>query len=145
MSQIDVARRELIRASAAFAVEEFGKLREGGFGLDAESVAWVEGFIERQRLRLPPGEEPDGLITVIGSYLGEAIIAAAGGDWIEDDRGGLGIRFDNGDTAYPFAKVAKQFAQGQEQGESIASFYDISVDFVAKGRLSEQKSQGGAR
>jgi len=141
MNDLDAARLVMIRANTAFAVEEFGKLRDEGFGLDADSVSWVEGFIERQRLRLPGGEEPDGLISVIGSYLGEAIIVAAGGRWIEDDNGGVGVLFDSGDTAYPFAKVAKQFEQGLEQGESIASFYKISVDFVAKGRLRD--NQGG--
>jgi hypothetical protein len=141
MNDLDAARREMIRANAAFAVEEFSKLREEGFGLDAASVSWVEGFIERQRVRLPEGEEPDGLVSVIGSYLGEAIIAAAGGRWVEDDNGGVGVTFDNGDTAYPFAKVAKQFEQGLEQGESIASFYKVSVDLVAKGGLHDQRAR----
>lgn len=142
MNELDAARLVMIRANTAFAMEEFGKLREEGFGFDTDSVAWVEGFIERQRLRLQ-GEDPDGLVSVIGSYLGEAIIVAAGGRWVEDDNGGVGVLFDSGDTAYPFAKVAKQFEQGIEQGESIASFYRVSIDVVAKGRLRE--GSGGAR
>ncbi|MEI9899059.1 MAG: hypothetical protein WDN31_01880 [Hyphomicrobium sp.] len=57
------------------------------FGYDQESVAWVEGFIERQRAEFP--DTSRGLVSVLGSYLGEAIIEAVpGADWAEDDNGG---------------------------------------------------------
>lgn len=138
MRAVDEERLQQIRANAAFAVQEFGGLAEGHFGLDRESVAWVEGFIERMRVRYGAEGAPDGIVSVIGSYLGEAIIAEAGGAWVEDEAGGLGVRFANGDTAYPFAKVWKQFDEGLEAGESILSFYNISVDYVATGRLHQQ-------
>jgi hypothetical protein len=99
-------------------------------------VAWVEGFIERQRVRVAG----DGLVDVLGSYLGEAIIAAAhGGVWVRGPDGDLGVRFDNGDIAYPFAKVSKQFDRGLEGGESILSFYTISVELLATGRLRDRR------
>ena len=51
----------------------------------------AERYIERMRARAA-GEAPgDGLVSVLGSYLGEAIIAAAGGRWVEDDSGGIGV------------------------------------------------------
>ncbi|MGE0023154.1 MAG: hypothetical protein AB7S70_05915 [Hyphomicrobium sp.] len=140
---LDAERLGQIRDNAAFAVGEFGALAESSFSYDAESVAWVEGFIERQRGRQSEGGTPQGLIAVIGSYLGEAIIAAAGGAWIEDDAGGIGVRFPNGDTAYPFTKVRKQFEQGLQSGESIASFYNVSVNFVATGKLHEEAAGSG--
>lgn len=130
----DDPRLAMIRSNAELVVEEFGKLREGAFGLDRDSVAWVEGYIERLRGRMG-NDGPGGLVSVFGSYLGEAIIAAAGGRWVDDEQGGIGIEFQTGDRCFPFGKVEKQFEQGVEGGESILSFYNISVDYVAKGRL----------
>lgn len=140
---LDDERLQQIRENAAFAVAEFGTLVEGAFGYDRESVAWVDGFVERQRVRFAAGDAPGGLISVIGSYLGEAMIAEAGGQWIEDDAGGIGIRFASGDTAYPFVKVRKQFDEGLAGGESILSFYNIAVDFVASGKLGAKAAGGG--
>jgi hypothetical protein len=128
-------RLEMVRANASFAIGEFGALSDTKFGLDRDSVAWVEGFVERRRGRYGNGEAPDGLVSVIGSFLGEAIIAASRGEWHEDADGNLCVIFSGGDCAYPFTKVAKQFEQGLEAGESILSFYDISVNYVALGRL----------
>jgi hypothetical protein len=131
---VDAERLTMIRANAALVIKEFGELSGTAFGYDESSVAWVEGYIER--LRKQHGESaPDGLVSVIGSYLGEAIIAKAGGQWMEDDAGRLGIRFANGDTAYPFTKVQKPLDNGLEAGDSIASFYETSVNFIATGKL----------
>jgi hypothetical protein len=134
-----------IRDNAAFAMREFGEASGTEFALDRESVAWVEGFIERMRLRYGEDGAPSGIVSVIGSYLGEAIIAKTGGKWQSDDKG-IGVAFASGDTAYPFAKVSKQFDQGLAAGESILSFYDICVNFVATGKLAEQSrgSSGAA-
>jgi hypothetical protein len=124
-----------IRANAALAIEEFRELAGRDIGFDAESVAWAEGFVERARTRYAESGVPTGLVSVIGSYLGEAIIAEAGGHWIEDDEGRLAVAFPNGDAVYPFAKVQKQFDQGVAEGESILSFYTVSATFVAIGGL----------
>jgi hypothetical protein len=132
---IDAQRLEGVRANASFALDEFGAISEMEFGADRASVAWVEGFIERMRTRYGDGGAPEGLISVIGSFLGEAIIAASSGKWHEDADGNLCVIFPGGDCAYPFTKVAKQFEQGLEAGESILSFYDISVSYVATGML----------
>jgi hypothetical protein len=140
----DDQRLAMIRSNARFAIEELGKLNDGKFGLDRDSVAWTEGYIERQRTRLQ-GEAPsEALISVLGSFLGEAIIAGAGGHWIEDDNGGVGIEFQTGDRCYPLGKVAKQFDLGLEAGESILSFYNIAVDFVAKGKLASAGKEQSA-
>ncbi len=140
---VDDERLSKIRANAAMAVERFRELSGASFGFDASSVGWVEGFIDRTRPQV--GEEgAAGLVSVIGSYLGEAIIANTGGTWGEDDVGGLGVRFANGDTVYPFAKAWKQFEGGVDGGESILSFYTMSVDYVASGKLHEA-GEGGAQ
>ena len=122
---------ERIRSNASFAIERFSTLVDFEFGYGRESVAWLEGFIDRQRLR---GGDTSKLIGVIGSFLGEAIIASAGGVWTEAEQA-YGVVFSAGDICFPFAKVSKQFENGTEGGDGILSFYDIAVDYVAKGKL----------
>ncbi len=90
---------------------------------DAASVEWVDGFIERQRARFP-GAEADGLVNVIGAFLGECIIRNFGGRWRESE-GSWGVFFEGDTAAFPFAKVRKQFDHGREGGDSIRSFYEV--------------------
>ena len=125
----------MIRANADLVVREMADLAGTDHGYSADGVAWVEGFIERQRPNYDP-QTSSGLVGVLGSYLGEAIIAAVpGADWAEHGDGILGVLFPIGDMAFPFAKVEKQLSGGLENGESISSFYSISVNYVAAGLL----------
>jgi hypothetical protein len=121
-----------LRANARLAIEQFGPLYGDGFGLDAASVAWVDGFIERQRIR-PEFSSPEsqaGLVGVIGSFLGEAIIAAYGGEWVQSEHG-LGVRTIGGIVAFPFAKVQKQFANGS--ADSTRSMFTVLPVIAANG------------
>jgi hypothetical protein len=137
-------RLEQIKANVEFAMQEFRELADKDVALDADSVAWVEGFIENARGRYVgvEGGVPEGLVGLIGSYLGEAIIAETGGQWIEDDAGRLAVAFPNGEAVYPFAKVEKQFELGVAGGESILSFYTVAVSYVAVGGLREAAPAG---
>lgn len=137
--KVDGERLEKIRANADFVVRQLGSMSDIEFGLDQASVGWTEGFLERQRETLPEGDG-EGIVNVLGSYLGEAIIAAVpGAAWADDADGNLGILLPTGDMAFPFAKVGKQLAEGLEAGESILSFYNIAVGYVAAGKLSQQE------
>lgn len=138
---MDAELLDRIRANAALVVSEFGPLSGFEFGLDEKSVAWVEGFLERQRAGGQPAER---FVSVLGSYLGEAIIAATGGSWTQDAEGNLGVAFASGDMAYPFAKVAKQLDAGLEGGDSILGFYKLSVDHVATGKLRKTAKGAGS-
>ncbi|MDH4981363.1 hypothetical protein [Hyphomicrobium sp. D-2] len=132
---IDAERHQMIRSNAAFAIEEMGELAGVAFGFNEGSVAWVEGFIERQREVLQ-GDTSEGLVNVLGCYLGEALIAAVpDAAWDEEPQIGLGVRFANGDMVFPFAKVAKQLREGLAAGESVLSFYNVSIGYVATGQL----------
>ncbi len=128
-----------IRSDVELAVERLGELTDFEFGLDARSVEWVDGFIQRQRER--PGfdlDEAGGLVGVLGSFLGECIVVATGGRWEWDaDREQWCVLFPSGDRAFPYAKVWKCFEHGE--GDSVASFYDISVNYVAKGLLARRE------
>lgn len=129
-------RLEIIRANADLVVRELAHASGAPFGFDADSVAYIEEFIERQRAEFP--DTARGLVNVLGCYLGEAIIGAVpGADWSEDENGALVVLFPNGDAAYPFNKVEKQIADGLEGGESILGFYDVCINYVAAGKLGE--------
>lgn len=133
-------RLENIRANAELVARELSHAMGEKVGFDQASVARVETFIEGQRAEFP--DTARQLVNVLGCYLGEAVIEVVpGAEWGEDDESGaLCIVFPNGDMAFPFYKVAKQIDEGLEKGESILSFYNISVNYVAAGKLGEAAS-----
>lgn len=121
---MDEQLRDTLKSNAEIVVSKIGKLAEFDFGYDAKSVTWVDGFIERQRPWLGNDiPQVDGLINMIGSYLGEAIIHCYGGEWHQEIGKGICIRFPDNCHAYPFTKVRKQFENGPE--DSIASFFTL--------------------
>ena len=90
---------------------------------DADSVKFIEGFIERNKGNFEK-EESKGLINSLGSFLGQCIIENYGGQWqVDNDTGSVAVAFDDKNKAYPFAKVSKQFENGLE--DSGSSFYTI--------------------
>lgn len=135
MTPVDEERLERIRGNASYAIEILSEARGEAVDYDLDSITWVEGFIERTRKRYGEGGVPESLISTIGCYLGEAIIAEADGLWVDDEAHGPGVLFPNGDCVFPLTKVGKQFERGLEQGESILSFYTVAVSYIAIGAL----------
>ena len=130
-NQVDV-----IKKNAQLVIEQLGPLSGIDFGLNRDSVEWVEGFIERQRAREDFNLGDAGkLVNVLGSFLGECIVANVGGEWQMSDLHGWGIAFSESDWAFPFAKVDKLFRNGLEGGDSILSFYDTAL-LLSQGKLS---------
>ena len=132
---------ESIKKNAELVIKQFAPLSAIEFGLNRDSVEWVEGFIERQRARedFDPNNS-QRLIAVLGSFLGECIIANAGGEWRVSETYGLGVAFPDGNFSYPFNKMGKMFRDGLAGGDSILSFYDTTVNFIAKGRFKQETS-----
>ena len=90
---------------------------------DANSVKFIEGFIERNKGNFEK-EESKGLINSLGSFLGQCIIENYGGQWqLDNETGSVAVVFDDKNKAYPFAKVSKQFENGLE--DSVYSFYTV--------------------
>lgn len=122
---------EAIRENARMVVQELGPLSGMALSYDRASIEYLDGFIERQRERL----KASNLIDALGSFLGEAVIAETGGRWAKTADGAVGVVFGASSWCFPFAKVAKQWDQGREGGESILGFYSFAVDVLAKGKL----------
>ena len=129
-----------IRQNAELVVAQMRPLCGFEFGYDAPSVAWLDGFIERQRARADQTPEGvNGLVNVLGSYLGECIIRCHGGRWEQED-GQWRVGFGADNAAYPFAKVRKQFEHGAE--DSIKSFFEvIPVIFNPSDDAGKQKKK----
>ncbi len=121
---------EMIRANAELVV---GQLREASgmenFGYNAESVEWLDGFIERQRVR--PGFDAataGRMSQTLGSFVGECVISCYGGEWREQE-GSWAIDFGGGNAVFPFNKVGKQLLNGAE--DSVRGWFEtIPVIFA---------------
>ncbi len=117
------AMEDKIRANAELVIKQLGPLSSLEFGYNAESVAWVDGFIEQQRSRSDIDKNAiNGLVNVLGSFLGECMIRCFGGTWQNVD-GEWSVRFGDENEVYPFRKVRKQFDNGQE--DSIKRFFEV--------------------
>ncbi|MFX0094728.1 MAG: hypothetical protein ACFFBD_23530 [Candidatus Hodarchaeota archaeon] len=96
---------------------------------DEESVAWVDGYIERIKERSSDQESFENLIGAFGAYLGECIRHQFGGQWEEID-GQWAIVFIEGKKhveVFPFGKVEKQFHSNYD---SILEFFTATSTFL---------------
>lgn len=102
------------------AAEKFiASFPDQNLGYNEESVAWADGFVERQRVR-PELEDHTGLSNVVGCFLGECIRKNFGGEWQETEYG-FAMAFSDGNSCFPLNKAGKHFANGAD--DSILSFY----------------------
>lgn len=118
-------------------LKDIGRQLGVALDLDADSIEWLDGFINRNRESYKD-ETLDNAIIVIGSFLGEAIIARYGGEWIQVKDGRLGVALKGETIAFPITKVEKQFTEGEF--ESIFGFY-VATQTVINHGLSNDKSE----
>lgn len=129
---------EKIQRNAELVREQMGPISGLAFDYDAESVRWVDGYINRQYERGLDDALLSTMESVLGSYLGECIRRNYGGAWHEDVYG-WHIRFNAENGVYPFSKVRKQLDAGPE--ESIYSFFTmIPIVFGAGSPMLEGKA-----
>ncbi len=135
-----------IRANARLVIAKLGPysgVQAGGvqFGYNRASVEYLTRLIEKLRQEdANRPEPPETLVSTLGSFFGECLAAATGGTWYLDEELGLyGIALvspkGQKHSAFPFSKIAKQFANGVEGGDSVLGMYDIVVDALATGKM----------
>jgi hypothetical protein len=96
------------------AAELFVRLsRDAGRELayDASGVAWADQYADAVR----PVESDDQLrvqTALVGSYLGETLIAVHGGAWLEEEGEWL-VELADGRRAFPFRKAMEQLRDGE--------------------------------
>jgi hypothetical protein len=119
-----------IRANAALVVSVARDQLGQELAFDVQAVRWLDGYIQRQ-FEVGDPSRRDGLVSTLGSFLGECIIRSFGGEWALAD-GSWCIRFDETNAAFPFAKVAKQLENGSV--DSVLSFFTlIPIVFQLRG------------
>lgn len=89
---------------------------------DEDGVRWLEGYIDRARLRASDEKSRQGSIHLIGAFLGECTIRNQGGQWATH-ADMLCVVLKEGGMVFPHNKVTKQFNNGTEGGDSILGFY----------------------
>lgn len=132
--KMDAAR---VRELAEFVRVRFSSESNAPVGFDRMSVERLEQTIERERAGYnSPGAIPEDLIAQYGAFLGECVLASADGHWVWDEfQHDWGLALSMGGRISPAGKVWRQFMHGRDGGESIIAFYDIVVDYLAKGKL----------
>src|SRR6266481_2399022 len=114
-------RAEEYRAAAEDVVSQLRDDLGVELKYDEESIEWLDGYINRIRTQLKK-EAYLGLATALGAYVGETIIKTYGGEWAHFEKlDQWGIRFDDGNGAFPISKVYKQLEDGEF--DSIFSFF----------------------
>jgi hypothetical protein len=113
-------REDLLQANAELTISLLRPLSDIDFGYNAESVEWVQGYIDRLRQRGQLEDKREKLISVLGSFLGECIVRCHGGQWVQR-QDGLGVTVA-GLTFYPFEKTRLQMENGLEDG--IAALFE---------------------
>jgi hypothetical protein len=113
---------EMIKADARLVIKELRPISFVGFGLNRESVAWLESYIEHLRKSgaFEDKVTKSKVAILFGSFLGQCIIECYGGNWEKHD-GERCVAFDSNNAVFPFAKVTKQMENGLEEG--VASFF----------------------
>ncbi len=96
---------------------------------DLEAVRWLEGYIERYRVKYPH-DRWQGAINLIGAFLGEFTIRRQGGRWGRYE-GMACVIVASGDAVFPHNKVRKQLTHGREGGDSILGFVNVNDSFAA--------------
>jgi len=69
---------EMIRANADLAVQSAREQLRVSLSFDRSGVEWLDGHLNRLVGKLSP-EAQDGVVNVMGSFLGECIVQAHGG------------------------------------------------------------------
>jgi hypothetical protein len=88
---------------------------------DANAVQHLSEFIEAERAGLPPTRR-EGVVSVLGCFLGECLVQTYQGEWATGPDGTTGIGVRNRLFFNPFYRVEQQFASGLT--ESVATFFD---------------------
>lgn len=80
----------------------------------AESMEWLDGYIDRLRTSGFSGAEFRKLAQGFGSLLGETLIAVYGGSWVRTDSG-IGVSLEGLGIEYPFHRIVRQIECGADE------------------------------
>ncbi|MEZ5307176.1 MAG: hypothetical protein R2684_08540 [Pyrinomonadaceae bacterium] len=111
---------ERIKHNAELVRKVAGEQLDVEVGYDLAGVKWLDGYTQRQ-FENDKTENVDGLVSTLGSYLGECIVQTYGGTWAHSDYGWC-VEFSNGNAVFPFAKIEKHLRNGSD--DSVLSLFE---------------------
>src|SRR5690348_15408050 len=106
LQPLSAEKREAVKHGCESLVQLARQVFRREVHYDEASIKWLAWLIEFSRSR-PNEHVKKNLHTSIGCFLGEAIIARYGGEWVVTDNGDMGIRLPSQTVAFPFVKVSK--------------------------------------
>ncbi len=128
------AIRNRIKNNAAQVVKTFSAPGQGAtFGLTAHSVAALDQYLERTVNSSTTDATKENLMNLIGSFLGECIVAKYGAEWSIAEGGKPRLTLQHAGTVHildPFGKVAKRIMNGSE--DNIAIYFADFIPHVLK-------------
>jgi len=104
------------------------------FGYNVESVAYIDGYIERNLRGATDRQTLAKFISLLGSFIGEALRSKHGGQWIVADNSPI-LKIQRGEMMHmvqPFGKVEKRIANGEV--DSLVFFFNEFVPAILEGR-----------
>jgi hypothetical protein len=111
-----------------------GKFPELKLGNSSETVAWIDGYISRNR-QIFSEEKRYGWAIAFGYIVGETMITAYGGEWNHDEKSDTwGVKVGNIGWANPIGKVYKYLTSDTD---SILSFYQVIGTAAEKGGIDK--------
>lgn len=124
-----------IRADTQAVMQTFGK-RSGmtNFGFNNESVAYLDGLLDRTLTPTTPDATKEKLMNLFGAFLGECIVSRYGARWqFGPDSGPRLTIAAKGGTHFldPFGKVAKRLTNGAE--DSLSVYFGQLIPHVVGG------------
>jgi hypothetical protein len=139
------ARLEQIRANAAWVARRLSQQSGLVPFAPPESVAYLDGYLERHRLVIKPWEDRiNRFVCLLGAYLGECIVATYGGEWcVAEESLTILIRTDTRlHLLKPFHKVYKRIVNGHE--DDLAFYFTEFIPRVLAGGEARQAERGAA-
>jgi hypothetical protein len=123
---------EQINANADLAVATAQERLGVKLTFDRHGAEWLDGHLDRLRGHLS-AEAQAGVVNVMGSFLGECVVRAHGGEWFENEHGEwlVRVRREYSIAVNVFGKVEKQL--NSADGESVLSLFDYALEVARTG------------
>ena len=115
-----------LREDAQLVIDVIGEKEAVQLDYSAESVRWLDDYIERHRAQLDASDK-SLLQEKFGAYLGESIRHNFGGRWTRDSQGEWTIVFDEQRQASPFALIAEHLDHHTALSQNFVSLPDSAL------------------
>lgn len=128
-----------IKSNAEWVRENFGP--ESGladFGYNSKSVAYLDAVIGQIAEARPDAQTLAKYVSLLGAFLGEALLACHGGRWVETDEFPV-LQIERGEVVHviqPFGKVQKRIVNGE--ADSLVFFIGAFVPGILAGNAAPE-------